>query len=61
MTLNEIIPAVLGLRVATCWTLLCVPANGVRSLSPALGSPPGQDPSPPSLDGDGCKENYMYN
>lgn len=61
MTLDEIIPAVLGLRGATCWTVLCVPANGVGGLSPTLGSPPGQDRPPPGLDGDGYVENNMHN
>lgn len=33
----------------------CVPADGISSLSPALSPPPGQDPSPPRLDGNSCK------
>lgn len=61
MTVSSITPAVKRLLVATCCRVLCIPANRVRSLSPALGPPPGQNASIPGLDGDGCKDNNMYN
>lgn len=38
-----------------------LPADGVGGLSAALGSPPGQDASPPGLDGNGCRDKNMSN